>query len=106
MKEIFNYDYIKKIHCTVGKDLPISISDNEVTIKIDWQSNFVIERSKDSGKYVFKLFYVERGNRINYANYSSSNALTESLLLYLKNINPDLQTGHRHGIIGKNERQF
>lgn len=86
MIEVFNHETVDKINSAIGRKVNISVFSDRVMIKIDWQSCFQIEKEPQNNSYVYHLYYIERGDKLHYGDYTSSNSLINSLIAKLKNI--------------------
>lgn len=85
MKNIFTNEYIEKLNNMQGKKVYVNISDNEVVIGLDWQSQFIVVKSESNGKIVYDFYYQERGTRTKYDKFSSERKLKKGLESYLRN---------------------
>lgn len=85
MKNIFTDEYIEKLSNIKGSKVYVNASDNEVTIGLDWQSQFVIVKSESNGNTIYDFYYQERGTRTKYGKFSSERKLKKGLESHLRN---------------------
>lgn len=85
MIEVFNSETVNKINSAIGRKVNISVFPDRVMVKLDWQSCFQIEKEPQNNHYVYHLYYVERGDKLHYGDYTDSNSLINSLIAKLKN---------------------
>lgn len=86
MKKIFTDEYIEHLSKIFGEKVYLSLSDDEASIYIDWQSNFVVVKSKSNGNTIYDFYYEERGSRTKYDRYSSERRLKKGLERHLHNV--------------------
>ena len=84
MDSIFDSALISEINLALDTSDAVTVYANSVTIRLDWQSRFLIERRESEGSIVYDLYYAERGDRLRYASYKNAGALKNGILSYCR----------------------
>lgn len=85
MIEVFDSETVNKINLAVGRQINITVFCDRAIIKLDWQSYFQIEKKSENGAFTYHIYYVERGDKLNYGDYDCKISLINALIAKLKN---------------------
>ena len=81
--DIFNEETISRIYSSTRRSVNITVSNDKVIIKLDWQSYFQIEKVLNNMHTIYRLFYIERGDKLNYGDYFNGEDLVNSIIAKL-----------------------
>ena len=83
MTDIFNEETISRIYSSTRRSVNITVSNDKVIIKLDWQSYFQIEKVLNNMHTIYSLFYLASGHQLHYGDYFNGEDLVNSIIAKL-----------------------